>query len=347
MFIHKGLAVLAVITAAALIPAIHAVASWGPNRPTFTWANPATYVTFNSITDNPVFGDERTFFDGTYVSAPGAAQDRLTVSDNQELSLRVFFHNNARADLNLVATNTKVKILLPTQANTNTTAAAYISADNANPLVVADSLDFTGAQPFTLEYETGTAQLWNNVFRGISLNDSIVSSNGALVGYNAIDGRVPGCEQFSGYVTVKVRVHMQPTVTPAAKCDLLKLDVSSGRKVDANVTYTATGGASLKSVTFDWGDSTPALVTSSTSANHTYAKDGNYTVKSITTFNVGGSDQSTFCTAQVSFNTPTTPTPQVGKSLPNTGAGSTLGIFAGVSALAGAGHYIVSRRVRG
>lgn len=27
--------------------------AWGPNRETFTVENPATYVTFNSITNNP------------------------------------------------------------------------------------------------------------------------------------------------------------------------------------------------------------------------------------------------------------------------------------------------------
>jgi uncharacterized repeat protein (TIGR01451 family) len=48
--------------------------------------------------------------------------------------------------------------------------------------------------------------------------------------------------------------------------------------------------------------------------------------------------------------TPTpTPTPAPGKgvtSLPNTGPGSTIAIFGGVSALAGIGHYLVSRKQR-
>ena len=35
--------------------------AWGPDRTTFTMANPATHVTFNSITDNPKHGDERNF----------------------------------------------------------------------------------------------------------------------------------------------------------------------------------------------------------------------------------------------------------------------------------------------
>ena len=35
--------------------------AWGPERATFTMENPASYPTFNSITDNPTIGDERDF----------------------------------------------------------------------------------------------------------------------------------------------------------------------------------------------------------------------------------------------------------------------------------------------
>ena len=60
-----------------------------------------------------------------------------------------------------------------------------------------------------------------------------------------------------------------------------------------------------------------------------------------------GSTNASACTKQVTVaavpTTPTTPTTTV---LPNTGAGDVLGIFTGVSAFGGAGHYIVSRRRR-
>ena len=42
--------------------------------------------------------------------------------------------------------------------------------------------------------------------------------------------------------------------------------------------------------------------------------------------------------------TPTTPTTPAATTLPNTGAGDVLGIFAASSAAAGAGHFVVSRR---
>ena len=329
-----------------------ALAGWGPGRPTFTWSKPATYVTFNSFTDNPKYGDERAFFDGRNVNS-STALDTVQVNDNDELSLRVFFHNNAAENLNLVATNTRVSILLPKTAKTSTFSTAGITADNANPREVWDTVDFTGARPFNLEYVPGSAQLWNNVFRGAQLSDSIVTSSGALVGFDKIDGRVPGCERFAGFVTIKARVKMQPVpVTPAFSCDALNATVS-GRKVDANVAFTATGGATFKSTTFDWGDGNKNTV-NTTSASHTYGADGTFTINATLTFDVGGTEKTSVCTKSVTITTPPvtppvtppapTPPVQVGKALPATGPAGVAGLFAGVSAIAGAAHYMWGRR---
>ena len=37
------------------------VHAWGPQRPSFTMEEPASYPTFNSITNNPTIGDEHDF----------------------------------------------------------------------------------------------------------------------------------------------------------------------------------------------------------------------------------------------------------------------------------------------
>lgn len=347
----KALLVGATTVVTVAVAAGTALAGWGPDRPTFTWANPATYVTFNSITDNPVVGDERAFLSGKVTSDAGNVVDNIKVKDNDQVTLRVYFHNNARSDLNLVATNTRVSILLPKVAESHTFASSYISADNSNPKIVSDSVDFTGDRPFSLEYVPGSALLTNKVFTsGTKLSDDIITTKGALIGYNAIDGRVPGCGNFSGYVNIKVRVKMQPEQEkPAHSCDALKTTVS-GRKVDAAVTYKVSGGATFKSATFDWGDGNKNTVNAVT-ASHTYGADGTYTINSTLTFNVGGTDRTSTCSEKVTITTPpqTPPTPPTipvtGKTLPDTGAGGVIGLFAGVSTLAGAIHYVVGRRL--
>ena len=206
--------------------AVYAAVTFGPTRPTFTWASPASYITFNSITDNPVFGDERQFLKTRDLNAPTSAYATQTsVTDNEDVVLEVYFHNNASSNLNLVATNTKVAFTLPSNTATTLTPTAYITADNANPNQIWATADLTNAQPFSLTYEPGTAKLYTNYVSGATVPDSVVSSGGALIGSYALDGNVPGCGQFSGYVTIRARVHVQstptptpttPTVTPAA-----------------------------------------------------------------------------------------------------------------------------------
>ncbi|MDO8591760.1 MAG: PKD domain-containing protein [bacterium] len=346
-----GLATALALVSLGIAGIVYAAVTFGPSRPTFTWANPANHITFNSITDNPLWGDERQLLKVRDVNADTSTYATgAQVSDNQELVLAVYFHNNAASGLNLTATNTQVKFELPGNTGTTLSPKAYISADNASPNQVWSTADLTSSQPFSVTYEPGTAKLYTNYVNGAQVSDSVVTT-GTLIGTNGTDGRVPGCSQFSGYVTIRARVHTQPVVNPAYSCNLLSLTASAGRKVDANVTYTATGGAVFQSVAFDWGDGTAATTTSQTAASHTYSRDGTYTVKSILTFTVGGSDKNivtAVCTKTVTVTTPTPlPGPQPGgggKSLPNTGPGDIAGLFVGTSALGGVGHYLVSRR---
>ncbi len=52
--------VLIFIALAVFIPTL-AIFAYGPERETFTIEKPASYITFNSITNNPNYGDERNF----------------------------------------------------------------------------------------------------------------------------------------------------------------------------------------------------------------------------------------------------------------------------------------------
>src|ERR1700682_1722309 len=90
------------VVAGAIIGVSVAAHAWFPNRPTFTVANPAPYVTFNSITDNPNYGDERTFFDtkNSTDTSSGGFVNNAKVQDGETLLLRTYVHNNAASNLN-------------------------------------------------------------------------------------------------------------------------------------------------------------------------------------------------------------------------------------------------------
>jgi len=351
LFTKRGLLASALVAASLVaMPLVRADSDWGPSRPTFTWANPATYVTFNSITDNPTVGDERTFFTAYPTNVNNNGQNDLTVTDNEEVTLRAYFHNNAASNLGLVAHNTRVKVALPTTAATDQTETATISADNANPGAVFDNVHLHASTPFTLTYQTGSAKLFNNVFtNGTPLSDSIVTGSGAQVGYNAIDGNVPGCAQFSGWVVLHVVVHFKPVVNPNFACNLLDIDKENNRTVKVTkFTTTAKNGATFKDAVIDWGDgSTPLTTNTAVGQTHKYAKNGKYTVSAVAHFTVDGQDKtasSDSCAKSINFTSKPTPTPP--KQLVNTGAGNVIGLFAAVSvASAVAYRWMLGRRL--
>lgn len=197
------------VAAAIIVPAV--AFAWGPDRPTFTIAQPADYVTFNSITDNPVVGDERNFVvvkDAANTS-DGGWQDNITVQPGKEYLVRVYVHNNAAANLNLVAQNTRVMASVPNTTGKNVSISGFVTADNAQPNKIWDDIHFNSTQDFNLTYVAGSAEIYNNGYAaggaGKSLPDSIVTSTGAKVGYNGPDGKVPGCFEYVNYVYFKVK----------------------------------------------------------------------------------------------------------------------------------------------
>ena len=138
-----------------------------------------------------------------------------------------------------------------------------------------------------------------------------------------------------------------PPATPVYSCDLLSVSQGANRSVNASVTYTAKNGATFKTATIDWGDSSTPLTTSNPSAAYTYAKDGTYTITAKILFSVNGKDifsTSDTCVKSVSFTTPVVPTTPT--SLPNTGAGDVIGMF-GISTVVGTLGYrlFLSRRL--
>ncbi len=245
----RTLAVLATI-AAVIVPA--AVFAWGPSRTTFTTAVPASYVTFNSIVDNPAHGDERNFAQVRDVTASDATySDTVNVTPGHEYLVNVYFHNNAAANLNLVATGSYVKIELPAVATNgvSTKAVAYVGAENANPTQVWDDFSFnnTTGGNVAIRYIPGSAKIHSfGKVDGQTMSDNIVT-NGAAIGYSALDGRVPGCNDYAGYVTFKV-VADQPNFTVNKQVRktgtttwLDSMNVATGDSVDYLITYKNTG----------------------------------------------------------------------------------------------------------
>ncbi len=217
-----GLAAVAAISAAGIV----AVNAWGPERKTFTMEKPADYVTFNSITNNAI-GDERYFVaasEYTGNSNNNVFTDNTTVEDGKEYVVRMYVHNNAGENLGLVAENVRAYVILPTDLASSITVSGKIYSSNAKPTTVWDETHFSSknGEKFNLAYVDGSAKYYNfdqnNKLRTFSLDDlndsnDLFTSKGRLLGYDQMDGKIPGCNNYSGYLTFHVKAQFQKVVT--------------------------------------------------------------------------------------------------------------------------------------
>ncbi|OIP86002.1 hypothetical protein COV88_02760 [Candidatus Saccharibacteria bacterium CG11_big_fil_rev_8_21_14_0_20_41_19] len=216
----KLTAILSMVAAAIIIPA--ALFAWGPSRPTYTIANPADHVTFNSIIDNPSHGDERNFVQVREATASNTAYaDSISLISGHEYVVYVYYHNNAATNLNAsgvgVAHGAYVQAQIPAvvvKGSTDVKAVGYVGAINANPGVVWDDISFsnTTGGDIALRFVPGSATIHNfGATNGQALSDNIITT-GANLGFDSLNGDLPGCEHFAGYVTFRVKAD-QPNFT--------------------------------------------------------------------------------------------------------------------------------------
>ena len=240
--------------------------SWGPqDRPTYTWDNPADHVTFNSITDNPYLGDERNFVRVREAGDESPATDEVTLQIGKEYQVSIYYHNNASASLNPsgkgISRNTFVRAEFPSYLNAGEIGAstAFISASNAEPQTVWDTAYLKAEQPVYLNFVPNSAVLHNNgTTDGTVLSgDELFGDTGVTIGhYDNMWGMIPGCNEYGGYVTYKIRVD-----APAFEVDKMavvadtgdqfvdEIKVIPGDKINFRLHYKNTGTTEQTDVT--------------------------------------------------------------------------------------------------
>jgi len=235
----------------------------GPaNRPTFTSAEPADYVVFNAITDNPEHGDERNFVlireagTGTYVN-------EMKLEPGKEYEVYSYFHNNAKSSLNTgegtgIARNTRMSADVPTvlKPGERGRITSTISADNANPQRVWDEAYITADSTVHLRFVPASAKVHSGgAVNGATLSDSLFSSAGTFLGYSQLNGILPGCADYAGYVVYRIKVDqpnfdMSKEVSPSGQGQWAKqVNSKAGDKVDFRITYKNTGTTDQNNVT--------------------------------------------------------------------------------------------------
>ena len=256
---HSKKIVAIVVTASVVGLAGAAIAGYGPDRPTKAYYDGVPgfdHVTFNSFTGVPNIGDERNFLTGKIAGADGGFYDPMTkLRSNDEVLVRVYMHNNADSSLNAsgvgVAKNTKVRVELPSAEAVakNQSAKAFISADNAQPQEIYDTLDMKTEDnsAFAVNYVPGSAQVTSN--EGTQpVSDAIVAG-----GVNFGDER--GCFEFVKLVTFKVKIGapnytLEKTVRPDGSTSVNDwketMKVQPGATVEWRLNFKNTGSLQLK-----------------------------------------------------------------------------------------------------
>ena len=250
----KRAAGLFVVLAAIAIPA--GLLAWGPNRPTYTLENPADHVTFNSITNNRKHGDERNFIQIREVG--GNYTEEVKLQPGKEYEVYSFYHNNAKSSLNSaehnykgIAINTKMRAQLPQSVKKGEKArfTSFVSADNAQPKEVWDEaygVNNTDGD-LVIRIVPGSAKITSEgKVNGKTMPDSFFST-GALLGYDELNGKVPGCNEYSGYVIYRIKVgqpnfEVKKQVAKTGEKQFHKeISINAGEIVDYKIEYKNTG----------------------------------------------------------------------------------------------------------
>lgn len=186
---------------------------WGDDsggRPSYTAAEVEegaleNQVVFNSISDNAEYGNEKRYISAELVGGNGRWNYReLKVEDGQTYILRVRVANNGGQ----TSTNTRVAFSLPLEPATQAPIYGRIYSENGTPSKYWDGILLTCDTPFRVEYIYGNSTLESESLGIVPVGDEIVtkaaSENGIAIGYNALDGLMPGGAEV--FVTIQIRI---------------------------------------------------------------------------------------------------------------------------------------------
>lgn len=271
----KTLALAASAPLLALVTAANTFA-WGPERQTFTMEEPATYPTFNSITNNPTIGDERDFVRvGEINDDVTALKNEIEVIPGKQYLVYIYFHNNASATFNDSAHNNS-GIALATRMSSSFstvitpenkgTITGTVTANNSNPASVWDEAYMTTkTDKVLLRYVSGSAKIYNDwPTNGQIMPSNLFTEAGTAIGLTALNGVIPGCEEYHGVVTYVLQAEelsgiVEKTVSKDGVNYAENLNVKPGDEVYYKLTIKNAGDVALTNATIT--DSLPKGLT--------------------------------------------------------------------------------------
>ena len=268
---RRNLAIGAILAMASAFGIAYSASAWGPERTTYTNEHPASYATFNSITDNVAVGDERNFVRVRELGTDETYKDEVEVTPGKEYEVYIYYHNNAGSNTNAsgygMATNTRVSSAYPTILNTNERGMisgivtwSYVTPENPNNAqngkVWDEAYLTTKTNGTVLRYKTGTAVIHNaGSANGSVLPTTLFTKDGTPIGFNKLTGTLPGCAEYSGHITYtliaeKTDSTLEKLVSLDGENWAEEVTAKPGDYVTYRVKFNNTGNTNLTNVIF-------------------------------------------------------------------------------------------------
>ncbi len=169
-------------------------------------------VVLNSITDS-VIGDERAFVGiREYIEKNEADSNKwsndIEVEEGKEYIVRIYAHNDNPGGLNAIAKDTTIHVTMPLESGKQLLLQGSIDSTNAIPSRYYYQVVFRSEREFYLDYVEGSILYENNGIGsegGVKLSDDLITSNGVKIGYEELDGNIPGGYKYDSYTSFRVR----------------------------------------------------------------------------------------------------------------------------------------------
>lgn len=195
------------------------VLAWGPERSTYTMENPSDHAVFNSITDSSSIGDERDFVRIVEKGINGTYSSEITLEPDKQYDVYIYYHNNASSTFNDkehdyagAATDVRLSSSFPLELAANEEGvvsgiiswATIIDCDEIQK--VWDEAYVTATEDMTLHYVEGSAKIYNGgKTNGNMLATNLFSEKGTYLGYDELNGIIPGCDEYAGHVNYTIQ----------------------------------------------------------------------------------------------------------------------------------------------
>ncbi len=215
-----GLSAVAIVAVGTLTPVM--VSAWGDSnngRPSYTideinHNKLGNKITFNSISNGKI-GDEKNFVGARQASSKGNWNaNTIDVKDGETYTIRLYVHNNSPRGEGAIAKNVTANFVIPSTVSNTHTIVGYLKSSNADPGTYWDEVELKSSDNFYIEYVKGSAKYTNADKNGkertFSISDEVIIS-GAKLGYNTMDGQIPGCYEYDGNLTIQIKVHKSVT----------------------------------------------------------------------------------------------------------------------------------------